>query len=201
MIGKWQASAVYAIDCIPLPLIKKSTLELMASSARLHSIGNDGNRRASTAAKSLAVLPTIARGANADETANLNRENVVAWGLQIASMAGDRRLDSADRQFAQRVALLMLQKLMPNQAAIDQIDRTEDRRLFRDLAGIGSDDLLRMAGITPPELVKAARKRAAKVVDVTPGASQAAAAAEVRAAELAARPNDGSECYTPPYKP
>lgn len=148
----------------------------------------------------LVKLPQIVRGPDAVTTADLNRENVVSWGLQVMGMAGDPQLSADDKKFAQRVALLMLQKMVPNASAIDQIDRSEDRRLFRELAGMSKDDLLRMSGITPAELVKAVKERGPCVIDVTAssGVHSASTTAEVAQAQqmARARPMD-SATYVP----
>jgi len=160
----------------------------------------DGLKRLSKSSLSLAGLPQVVRGPDAVSTADLNRENVVAWGLQVASMAGDKRLSDEDRKFAQRVALLILQKMVPNASAIDQIDRAEDRRVFRELSGLSKDDLLRMARVTPADLVRAVKERGPVVLDVTAESRGAVATAELAEAQqrATARPRDSATSYAPP---
>ena len=154
-------------------------------------------RRVKAPAVSVPELPVILRGPSAAATADLNRENYVAWALQVASLAGDRRLEAQDRMFAQKMALLLTQKLVPNASAIDQIDRTEDRRIFRELARLSTDDLLRMARVTPDGLARAARERA-QIVDVVAEHPGARATAEAAEAVEAMPPQDGALCYSLP---
>lgn len=158
--------------------------------------GRVAGKRVTAPALSVPQMPTVLRGASAAATADLNRENYVAWALQVASLAGDRRLDSHDRMFAQKMALLLAQKLVPNASAIDQIDRVEDRRVFRELARLSTDDLLRMAQVTPAGLAQAARNRA-QVIDVVadPGPR---AVAEAQEAMDALPPAEGALCYALP---
>ena len=153
-------------------------------------------KRVRAPAISVPSLPVVLRGPTAAVTADLNRENYVAWALQVASMAGDRRLEAQDRMFAQKMALLLTQKLVPNASAIDQIDRQEDRRVFRELARLSTDDLLRMARVTPAGLAQAARERV-QVVEVSadPGPRAVAEAKEKRDA---LPPQDGALCYSLP---
>ena len=158
-----------------------------------------GRARVKAPALSLPQMPVILRGQDATSTAELNRENYVAHCLQVASMVGDRRLDQHDRAFAQRMALLLAQKLIPNASAIDQIDRAEDRRIFRELSGLSVDDLLKMAQVTPTELTARA-KASARVIDISSLPSSALASAELadKMDEASARPAEGSECYSIP---
>jgi len=160
----------------------------------------DATRIRRSGLKSLPQLPDVIRMADAQLTADANREPFTSWALKVASLAGDETLEPANRQFAQKMALLLAHKLIPNAASIDQIDRVADKRMFKELAGMTTDELLRMARVTPQEGIKAAlrTRRVPDVLDVADAmVGSATLAAEVESAReaLSQRPHESATCH------